>query len=273
MRIIEFIDTPIAVVPFLNAGRGPGQFYEDQLPVHLAYVDQLSQGTTALIATADLQGRELLLSGAIQPPRLLGEALPRQLVEEILPTVGLMDPQSIGVLLAGDFYTVPALDKRGGNGDVSTVWQAFGDEFGRVVGVAGNHDLFEGGKAEPRRLSQRLHYLDGQTVQIGGLKIAGLGGIIGSPLRTHRRTEDDYLSALEALLDQQPQIVITHDGAEGTEPGQRGSPRIRELLDALPPPLVVRGHAHWDKPFTTLAGGTQILNVDARVVILVPRGE
>ncbi len=45
----------------------------------------------------------------------------------------------VAALLAGDFYTVPALDKRGGTGDVTDVWRAFGECF---AWVAGNHDLF-----------------------------------------------------------------------------------------------------------------------------------
>ena len=53
-----------------------------------------------------------------------------------------MNDGGIGVLLAGDLYTVPALDRRGGSGDVTAVWRAFGDEFSWVVGVAGNHDTF-----------------------------------------------------------------------------------------------------------------------------------
>lgn len=277
MQIVDFLSTPVAIVPFLNAGRGPGEFYEDQLPVHVAFVNQLPVGVSALIATADLQGRELIKPRAIEPPRLLGEVLPMLLTAEILPAIehltGPIDPRLTGVLLAGDFYTVPALDKRGGTGDVSAVWKAFGDRFGWVVGVAGNHDLFEGDKPEPRRLARHQHYLDGRAVMIAGLRFAGLGGIIGSPHRNHRRTEDDYLATLERLLYLKPGIVITHDGPEGLEPGQRGSSRVRELLDILPPPLLVRGHAHWDHPFETLAGGTQVLNVDARVAILCAKGQ
>ena len=78
------------------------------------------------------------------------EALPSRLTVEILPGVGLNDG-GIGVLLAGDFYTVPALDRRGGSGDVTAVWKAFGDESSWVVGVPGNHDTFgEDPNSSPR---------------------------------------------------------------------------------------------------------------------------
>ena len=33
MRILNINQTPIVELPFLNAGRGAGSFYEDRLPV------------------------------------------------------------------------------------------------------------------------------------------------------------------------------------------------------------------------------------------------
>ena len=116
MRIVEFQPDPIGEFRYLNAGRGPGQFYEDRLPVHVACVDALPEGVAALIATADLQGRERFEDAPAGPLRLLGEVLPARLVHEVLPTLSLGASDRIGVLLAGDFYTVPALDRRGGSG-------------------------------------------------------------------------------------------------------------------------------------------------------------
>ncbi len=103
----------------MNAGRGQGSFYVDFLPIHTAVADGLPYDLDAIIATADLQGRETFQQANGQPLRLLGEVLPDVLVSEILPSIGLHDPQRIAVLLAGDFYTVPALDRRGGSGDVT----------------------------------------------------------------------------------------------------------------------------------------------------------
>ena len=128
MRILSINLEPITEIPFLNAGRGPGGFYEDRLPILDAVVDRLPDGVSAIIATADLQGRERFQESPNGVPRLLGEALPNRLATEILPGLGL-DTGNIGVFLAGDLYTVPALDRRGGSGDVRAVWEAFGDEF------------------------------------------------------------------------------------------------------------------------------------------------
>ena len=271
MKIIDFESVPFRILPYLNAGRGPGQFTKDLLPIHRAAVDRLPDDTDAVIVTADLQGREVFPKGRPHSPdglRLLGEVLPAELADDVLRDIGEFDPRRIGVLLAGDFYTVPALDKRGGSGDVTSVWQAFAEQFGWVVGVAGNHDTFGENRTKPKRLPSNSHYLDGEVVRVGGLKIAGLGGIIGNPQRIQRRTEDDYLQCLEELLLQEPSIIISHDGPDGPDNGQRGMPSVRNLIDQLPPPILIRGHAHWDVPFATLAGGTQVLNVDARVVVL-----
>ena len=268
MRVIEFQTEPIFEFRYLNAGRGPGQFYEDRLPVHHARVDRLPAGVSALVATADLQGRERFEDSVGGNIRLLGEALPERLAREVLPSLGRHDPQQVGVLLAGDFYTVPALDKRGGTGDVTRVWQAFGETFAWVAGVAGNHDTFGHPPQKRPRFPQHLHYLDGDAIVIGGMSLAGLGGIIGKATRPNRRSEDDYLHALSQLMQQRPEIVLLHDGPDGPDAGQRGLARVREILLAAAPTLLIRGHAHWGQPFAEYANGLQIVNVDARVVVL-----
>ncbi len=121
MRITSIQPELIREIPFLNAGRGPGGFYIDSLPVHHGFVDALPEGMSAIIATADLQGRETFESA---------------------------------------------------------------------------------------------------------------------------------------------------DGPDVPDFGFRGSPRIRHAFVSSEPTLVVRGHAHWNQPFAELSNGTQVLNVDARVVIL-----
>ena len=83
MRITSIQPELIREIPFLNAGRGPGGFYRDTLPVHHGFVDELPEGMSAIIATADLQGRETFESSGGKPIRLLGEVLPTLLAEEI----------------------------------------------------------------------------------------------------------------------------------------------------------------------------------------------
>ena len=268
MKIIDFSATLLKEIKYLNAGSRRSGFYEERLPIHHARVDALPVGLDAVIVTADLQGRERFQESPGGPPRLLGEALPLRLVQEVLPEVGIHDPSRVAVWLAGDFYTVPALDKRGGTGDVSAVWRAFGDEFAWVAGVAGNHDTYgQNSKARPR-FPAHLHYLDGDFVELDGLRIGGIGGIIGNPERHQRRSEEDYLFALELLLEERIDILLLHDGPRGLNARQQGSARVRDLLSTRRSPLIVRGHAHWDQPLIEYENGTQVLNVDARTVIL-----
>lgn len=268
MKILEFSPAPISTFFFLNAGRGPGQFYEDRLPIHHARVDRLPEGVSAVVVTSDLQGRERFQDAMDSPPRLLGEVVPQRLAEEVLPMLGIDDTESVAALLAGDFYTVPALDKRGGTGDVTAVWHAFGRCFAWVAGVAGNHDLFGDGGITRPRFHSPLHYLDGETVDAGGFRIGGIGGIIGNPSRPQRRTEEDYFRTLEQLLQQRIDVLLMHDGPDGPESGQRGDAHIRAVLESHSSFLTIRGHTHWDMPFAQFSSGLQILNVDARVVIL-----
>ena len=162
---------------------------------------------------------------------------------------------------------MPALDKRGGSGDVTSVWHAFFNTFDWVVGVAGNHDLFGDAATRPR-FPKPMHFLDNDNVLIEGLSIAGLSGITGNPRRPWRRTEDGFVEALEHLLCDSPAIVIMHVGPDVPDSGHRGSQRIRQVVEQAEPALIVRGHSHWKEPLATLSNGTQVLNVDARVVIL-----
>ncbi len=268
MKIIEFQTSAIAEFPFLNAGRGPGQFYEDRIPVHRARVDRLPDGVAAIVATADLQGRERFQESVGGSLRLLGEVLPQRLVSEVLPSLGIRGSQQVGVFLAGDFYTVPALDQRGGTGDVTSVWQAFAESFTWGAGVAGNHDTFGDPPQRRPRLPSWMHYLDGDSVNVAGLRVAGLGGIIGRANRINRRSEEDYLATLKRLIEARPDVLLMHDGPDGSQTAQRGLPRIRELLIESGMGLVIRGHAHWDQPFAEFPSGLQVLNVDGRVVVL-----
>lgn len=267
MRITCFNSTPIFEFPFLNAGRGQGSFYVDRLPVHIAQTFGLPNDLDAIVATADLQGRERFQSGIGGPPRLLGEVLPERLAVDVLSGLNIASERT-GIILAGDFYTVPNLDKRGGSGDVSSVWQAFARQFKWVVGVAGNHDLFGSDVAPASCLAGNAHYLDGETAVMDGVTIAGIGGIVGNPQKAHRKTDKEFASFIEMLVSASPEILVMHDGPDDPERGQRGSPIIRQVVERLNSTLLIRGHAHWETPFVQFANGTQILNVDCRVAVL-----
>lgn len=268
MRIVS-LSQPVTEIPFLNAGRGVGGFYVDRLPVQIAQVDPFPAGVRAIVATADLQGRETFENACGHPPRLLGEVLPYQLHDQLLPQYAPADGAT-GVILAGDFYTVPLLDKRGGTGDVSQVWQEFARYFDWTVGVAGNHDTFGQFPRPAHSISSRSHFLDQRGCDLAGLSFYGVSGIIGNPRRHWRYSDDDYARAIEQAVLDQPDVLVLHDGPDQPDGPGKGSARVRELLRAFDPTLVIRGHAHWDQPLAELDNGTQILNVDCRCVIMVP---
>ena len=268
MKIIHFEKKPLAELPFLNAGKKPGQVKVDKLPVFEAKVDHLPNGITAIVATSDLQGRALQFNDLEAEPPLLGEIVPFWLREEVLPFFDCIDLSRIAALLAGDFFTVSNADKRGGTGDVSKVWKAFGDCFSWVAGVAGNHDLFGADQLAWIKSQKNLYLLDGDLQEIAGIRFGGLGGIIGNSSKPQRREEVVYLNTLAKILSRNLDILIMHEGPDGNGPEQPGNRKICEAMNRSWPDLVIRGHQHWDQPFAQLPCGTQVLNVDMRVVIL-----
>jgi hypothetical protein len=189
-------------------------------------------------------------------------------VNEVLPALQIDESARVIALLAGDFYTVPALDKRGGTGDVTDVWLAFAEYFNGVAGIPGNHDTFGEPPQRRPRFASGVHYLDGDVAEICGLRVAGIGGIIGNATKVNRRSEHDYLATLKQLLQSRPHVFLMHEGPDGQQRGQPGISQVRELMIAAGECLVIRGHAHWEHPLAEFPSGLQVLNVDARVVVL-----
>ena len=246
MRILEVRDVP-SDLAYRCAGP-KGQTSERLLSRHEVIVDDLPQGITALVATADLQGREVA-----SPHRLLGEAVTQALLCEL-------PPGETGVLLAGDFYANEGADKMGSSGEVGGVWKAFSEHYRWTLGVLGNHDRLKdpvGGTS----------LLDGQIVEKDGLRICGISGIVGKATRLLRRDLKTYLELLEQLLLSQPDIVVLHESPEGDCSERRGNAAIADLLGCSLPTIVVCGHCHWPSPFLELKNGTQILNVDSRLCL------
>lgn len=248
-----------SALTYLNAA-GRGRVERVTLPVIQLGVERLPAGLEALLVTSDLQGRT-----APDGRALLGEALAAHCLE--LAAAGLLpDPAATGVVLAGDLYA--ELGKRGGLGDVRGVWRAFAP-FRWVVGVAGNHDAFS---EDPRdreglqRFKRRGHrVLDGDQVELDGLVFGGVSGIVGNPKKPNRRVLDDFACEL-AVASEGADVLVLHEGPDA--PDRRGNPDLRAALSGVAPPLVICGHRHWSTPLAELPGGQQVLNVDARAVLL-----
>ncbi|HEU4732801.1 MAG TPA: metallophosphoesterase [Kofleriaceae bacterium] len=258
-QIVAIDDGLIREVHYLNAASRGSTEVECLPVVRGTLAAPLTGELDALIACSDLQG---IVPGPGGRSELLGvqvAAVLGQLADDgVIPAAA-----RTGVLLAGDLYSVAAANRRGGYGDVADVWVAFAERFAWVAGVAGNHDDVSGVAG----LGERVHLLDGHFAELDGLRIGGVGGIMGNPRKPGRRSEADQLRAIDRTLDHGVDILVLHEGPRGGD-RQPGNAAIRATIEAAAVGLTVCGHDHWRVPLADHACG-QILNVDARVVVLI----
>jgi len=219
----------------------------------------LAEDLSALIVCSDLQG---VVPGPGGRSELLGVQV-AAVLEDLAEGEAIPPAARTGVILAGDLYTMPAANRRGGYGDVAEVWGGFAERFAWVAGVAGNHDDVSG----VAKLGPRVHLLDGALVAPGGLRIGGVGGIMGDPRKPGRRSEADQLRTIEHAIGLDLDLLVLHEGPRGGDQ-QPGNDAIRAAIEAGAVGLTICGHEHWRVPLAAHPHG-QILNVDARVVVLV----
>jgi Icc-related predicted phosphoesterase len=259
LRITAIDDALIREMHYLNAS-SRGSTDVERLPiVRGALAAPLADQLDALIVCSDLQGR---VPGPLGSSELLGVQA-AAVLEELAFDAVIPPAARTGVILAGDLYSVPAANKRGGYGDVTAVWAAFARAFAWVAGVAGNHDDVSG----VARLGDKVHLLDGEIATPDGLRIGGVGGIIGNPRKPGRRSEDQQLAAIDRVIGQGLDVLVLHEGPRGGE-RQSGNDAIRAVIEASQVGLTICGHDHWHSPLASHVHG-QILNVDARVVVLI----
>lgn len=241
------------------------------LPFLRAVVDRLPDGVDAIIATSDLQG--VVSPPGQWRPRLLGIALAEELA--ILAELDVIpDLDRVGVILGGDLYSTSEANRRGASGDVRDVWLSLANDARWVVGVAGNHDQF-GDPTEKRAFlaTEGITVMERSSVQHDGLRIAGVGGVVGNPAKPQRLSEGQMLSALQDLRLQDPDILVLHEGPDIPESeGFLGSHIVRGGLGMWHDTLVVSGHCRWPHPLAMLPNGVQVLNVDSRVILMERAG-
>lgn len=196
---------PLFTLPHRTSGSA-GVPLHNRLPFYRAYATGLPSHVKSLVLTSDLQGRE-----AGSQNRLLGVPVAEAL--SALSREGVI-PAPDAVFLCGDLFDYPDCRKRGGTGPVDEVFQAFSEVTPEVVGVLGNHDQMD----HPEALPDNTTLLDGGVVRVlGNLNVGGVSGIVGNPNRNQRRTEDDFLAALESVTDQAPDILLLHQGPTDPE--------------------------------------------------------
>lgn len=261
-RPIEFFNYQI-VAPGGRAKNGYIKLQEERLPIFLGTVADLDCDLDFMIITSDLQG----VVEEEGETKLLGEVLPaflKLLFNIEFPETSL---DKVGVLLCGDLFA--RTDKRGGLGDVKTVWNHFNQHFAFVAGVAGNHDAFGPKEVfESFKNEAGIFFLDQNIKQVAGLTLGGISGIIGRPDKHFRTEESEYLKALKRLLSKQTDFILLHEGPDHVNPDMIGNPKIRQLIELYSNNTICFGHNHWDKTLIVKEKGNQIINLDAKCLIL-----
>lgn len=254
MKFLQVSDEPFYQIDYLSSGpRGETRYLT--LPFFKAIVDALPTGIQCLVITSDLQGRELNRT----TNRLIGELVAEEL--KILVELGEI-PNIDLIALAGDLYDYPDLQKLGGTGDITCVWNAFCENFDHLVGVHGNHDL-----VDDQLLSSKAIVLDGTCVEINRLKIGGVSGIIGRSDRNQRKNQQDFEQALKRVLKSKTDLILLHQGPKDRVNNQFGEGFITDMLEKSGHSILAFGHCHWDKPFIEI-GNNQVLNVDNRLYVI-----
>ncbi len=260
MRIATVDSKPFHTVRFKLSEHGASSAL---LPFHRADVHGLPAGLDAIIATSDLQGFDQIDESTRSLP--LGDAFAGYL-RSLRTSGALPAKERTGIVLAGDLY--PLADA----GDVCSVWRALAHEARWVVGVAGNHDMF-GSATSAADVSMALgqpnaHFVDEGVITLDGLTIAGISGAVGKSDDPWTRTETEFAAAISRLANRNVDILISHDGPNVASTMLAGWPMARVALEAAPPTLLIRGHDAWATPLAELSNGTQVLNVEGRVMVL-----
>ncbi len=271
LKIISIQENAIANFPFLmvlqggeRSEEGKRKVAEVLLEIQKGYIEGLPEKIDALIVTSDLQG------GIIENEKsyLLGEKLPDFLASLLTEKFPTLDKAKIMVILCGDLYAT--LDKRGGLGDVKNVWRKFKEHFANVVGVAGNHDDFgEQQQFESFKREKGIVFLQKETKKVENIEISGISGIIGQSDKPNRVEKSNYLAILKKILLKQTDVVLLHQSPDYPNKSLDGEPEIRKVIENSPKNLIFCGHRNWNIPLVEFQNGSQVMNVDKRVVILL----
>jgi 3',5'-cyclic-AMP phosphodiesterase len=253
------VDEPTLLHEIAYRSSGSSAPRDLTLQIHTVRYRSHCKNAPTFLATADLQGRE---TGAQN--RLIGELL----AEEILILQELQELPAFELcVLCGDFYDYPDLRKLGGTGDVTSVLNALSQTAAQTFAVLGNHD-----EVNPDDLQANITVLDGDVVHTSTFTIGGVSGIIGSSSRNNRKTESDFLAAVDHCSTSRTNLLLLHQGPKGKADEARGLDLINSRLLKRSDLLVLFGHCHWPFPFQT-EGRNLFCNVDARVLAFIPDSE
>lgn len=166
--------------------------------------------------TSDLQGSAGLSSAPVPPLESAVDTLRRCAQNGTVPPL-----ERTVALLAGDFWAQPDSSRRGGHGDVRDGIRRVRDAFLDAVVVFGNHDRVGDNPSDLVAFGRErgIHLASDRLVDVHGVTIAGVDGVVGDPTRRpFRRPLAEFVAAVERAVRQRPNIVLLHQGpACGTE--------------------------------------------------------
>lgn len=143
----------------------------------------------------------------------------------------------------------------------------------RVYVLPGNHESEE----DIAQFCQQygFHNFHGQTIDVDGYKVAGLGYSNPTPFNTPGEyTEPELAGRLEKFAGLHPLILICHTPPKNTkldraDEGQHyGSQAVRDFIEREQPRYFYCGHIHEAAGQKDVLGRTQAFNVGKRGMIL-----
>lgn len=253
---MEIVGEPTLIheIPYRNSGSKRPR--NCRLPVLVVWYRSTGPRPT-FVACADLQGRE----ADARRNRLLGESAAEEIKQlqksGVLPDLDLC-------LLCGDFFDYPDLRKLGGTGDVTSALNALSTTAWQTFAVLGNHDEVNVGELVPD-----VRILDGEIARLSSLTIGGVGGVIGNPTKNQRKTDEDFLVALQIATGSAVNVLLLHQGPQEANKILPVSDPIDDFLQTRKQLLVLFGHRPWDEPFL-VAGQNLYCNVHERIMVFLP---
>ena len=101
------------------------------------------------------------------------------------------------------------------------------------------------------------------------IEISGISGIIGRADKLNRVEKSNYLAILKKILLKQTDVVLLHQSPDYPNKSLDGESEIRTVIENSPKNLIFCGHRNWNIPLVEFKNGSQVMNVDKRVVILL----
>lgn len=234
-----------------------------EVPTNINEKGNKLAGVSHIIAFSDLQGvvreNNTLIPLTID---LLRNVLPLLVMEGKIPPLH----QCI-CLVAGDSFANTNDFRRGTDGFIDDVIEEFiHSDFFATAMVLGNHDLVSEDVNAQIQSAPNFVLLDGDVMNVAGLNIGGVSGIVGNPTRPNRNSESMLCKKIASIARQTPDILLLHEGPYLNEE-QKGHLAVTKALKKLENCLVISGHIHWKNPIAQTTSN-HILNVDERVVVM-----